>query len=89
MSPETPIGPRRGGHSRATNPAATPAPVSRASPTEIVVTIEDGLEGVIPEGYVHLLGNEGRPGAILKAAITSIDAEKRLIMLRPAEPKKA
>lgn len=63
--------------------------VSRASPTEIVVTIEDGLEGVIPEGYVHLLGNEGRPGAILKAAITSIDAEKRLILLRPAEPKKA
>ena len=57
--------------------------VSKVGPTEVTLSIEEGLDGVIPEGYIHLLGDEGRPGAILKAAVTSIDAEKRRILLRP------
>lgn len=61
--------------------------ISRASPSEVIVSIEEGIEGVIPEGFVPLLGENGRPGTILKAVVFAIDAEKHRILLRPAAPR--
>ncbi len=59
--------------------------VSRRTASEVVLSIDEGVEGVIPEEYFHILGEEARPGAILKAVIAAIDVEKRRITLRPVQ----
>ncbi|MBI4607242.1 MAG: 30S ribosomal protein S1 [Planctomycetes bacterium] len=58
--------------------------ISRRGATEAVLSIDEGVEGVIPEEHMHLLAPEARAGTITKATIVSIDAERRRIVLRPA-----
>jgi ribosomal protein S1 len=58
--------------------------LSRRTATEIAVSIDEGIEGVIPQELHYLLGADVQPGAILKVVIVAIDEEKRLVLLRPA-----
>ena len=58
--------------------------ISRRTAAEIVLSIDEGIDGVIPQELHYLLGAEAQPGAILKVVITAIDKEKRLVLLRPA-----
>jgi ribosomal protein S1 len=58
--------------------------VSRRDRDGAVLSIDEGLEAILPAEYFHLLDETPRPGSILKAAIASIDPGGRRITLRPA-----
>ena len=58
--------------------------VSRRTSTEITLSIDEGIDGVIPQELHYLLGAEVQTGTILKVVITAIDKEKRHVLLRPA-----
>lgn len=60
--------------------------VSRRTPDGLSLSIEEGVEGLIPQDYLLSLAEAPRPGAILKAVITAIDAGSRRITLRPIPP---
>ena len=62
--------------------------VSRRTPAGLVLSIEEGVEGLIPQEHLHSSAEAPRPGAILKAVVTSIDPVLRRITLKVApEPK--
>lgn len=63
--------------------------ISKVTAAEVVVSIEEGLDGVIPEGLLHLLGEAPRTGTILKAVVHALDADKRQLLLRPISAPKA
>ena len=58
--------------------------VSRRDQDGVILSIDEGLEGILPAEYFHLLDETPRPGSILKAAIAAIDPERRRITLKPA-----
>jgi ribosomal protein S1 len=58
--------------------------VSRRDREGAVLSIDEGLEGILPAEYFHLLDEMPRPGSILKAAIAAIDPAGRRITLKPA-----
>jgi ribosomal protein S1 len=58
--------------------------VSARIPRGAVVTLEEGIEGLLPAETFHLLSAEPHPGSILRAVIQSIDRESREVLLRPA-----
>ena len=58
--------------------------VSRRDRDGAVLSIDEGLEAILPAEYFHLLDEMPRPGSILKAAIASIDPGGRRITLKPA-----
>ena len=57
--------------------------VSGSTPAGIILSIEEGIEGLVPREHFHLFPEEPRPGAILKVTIASIDLSRRQILLRP------
>jgi ribosomal protein S1 len=58
--------------------------VSRRDQDGVILSIDEGLEGILPAEYFHLLDEAPRPGSILKAAIATIDPARRRITLKPA-----
>lgn len=62
--------------------------ISRYTPAEVVVSIDEGLEGIIPEGYLHLLEPGARTGTILKATVLELDASRQRLLLKPVESRK-
>jgi ribosomal protein S1 len=57
--------------------------VSRREQEGVILSIDEGLEGILPAEYFHLLDETPRPGSILKAAIAAIDPARRRITLKP------
>jgi ribosomal protein S1 len=58
--------------------------VTRRTAEEACLSIDEGVEGVIPSSHIHLLEKEARPGSIVKAVIAAIDRETQRIILHPA-----
>ena len=59
--------------------------VSRTSAEGIHVSLEEGVEGVIPRERLLDMKEPPLKGDIIRTAITSIDPEKKMIELRPIE----
>src|SRR5262249_26302806 len=62
--------------------------VGRRTRAGLVLSIEEGVEGLIPKEHLSSLAEAPRPGAILKTVVTSIDPALRRITLKVApEPR--
>jgi ribosomal protein S1 len=62
--------------------------VSRRVEGGVMVSIEDGIEGFLPEETFVLIEEPPRLGAIVKASIERIDIEARRMVLRPVPTKR-
>ena len=59
--------------------------VSRKSPDGVHVAIEEGVEGIIPRERLLDMKDPPLKGDIIRASITRIDPEKKLIELKPLQ----
>jgi ribosomal protein S1 len=57
--------------------------VSARNDEGVVISLEEGIEGLLPESTLHRLPEPPRPGTILKAVVASIDREARRLVLSP------
>ena len=53
------------------------------TPEGAILSIDEGLEAILPARCFHLLDQEPRPGSIIKAVIEAIDPAARRVVLRP------
>lgn len=59
--------------------------VSSRTEEGLIVSIEEGITGLIPSGRILELEREPRPGAILKASVTAVEADRMILILKPSE----
>ena len=57
--------------------------VSRKTPEGAVLSVDEGLEALLPAHLYHKLPEEPRPGSIIKAVVDVIDTAARRMLLRP------
>ena len=57
--------------------------VSKKTPEGAVLSVDEGLEALLPAHLYHLLPEEPRPGSIIKAVVDVIDTAARRMLLRP------
>ena len=58
--------------------------VSRVADAGVVLTIDEGLEALIPSGEIQRLSTEPEVGSILRVVVTKIDPAQRQVQVRPA-----
>ena len=58
--------------------------VSSTSNEGVILSIEDGIQGLLPVEHLRLLEQEPLPGALVTAVITDVDSVQRRITLKPA-----
>jgi ribosomal protein S1 len=61
--------------------------VARSTEAGLVISLEDGVQGLIPREALAGLPEKPLSGAILKATVTAVDTVGRRLTLRPAAPR--